>query len=95
MQLFLRLVIAALITWLLLSSSGCTTVAVPAPHLQKPVTCLLPTPKTLATLPADFPAQPPETKARTLLTLHAADGAAFASVVAQLLDCQDFIGRLP
>lgn len=94
MQLSLRLLIAALITWLLLSSSGCTTAAV-QPNLQKPVTCLLPVADALALLPPGFAALSPEAKARALLTLHDHDGQAYAIAVTELRDCQAFVARLP
>jgi hypothetical protein len=83
-------------------SSGCSTmpVVLPPPHLQKPTTCLLPAPDALAKLIPGFEALPltsPDNldQAHALLKLHAADGLTYATMAAELRDCQNFIGGLP
>jgi hypothetical protein len=75
--------------------SGCSTMPVPPPSLQKPVTCLLPVPDTLALLPPGFEAYSLPDKAVSLLDLHTQDGATYATAVTQLHDCQNFIRGLP
>ena len=69
--------------------------AAPQPSLQRPVTCLLPIPKQLLPLPAGFPTLTPWAKRQALLDLHSRDGEAYATALAELQDCQDFIRRLP
>lgn len=124
MSLLLRLfLLCCLALWLALTSSGCTTVAVPPMSAAKPTTCLLQLPPNLQPLSAEFNALAAERKqlehdfptftptqqdaaisraqaidnrqAQILVQLHIQDGSAYATAIAELGDCQDWIRRQP
>lgn len=78
----------------LIPISGCSTLPATALlHPQKPQTCLIPVPEIQALLPAGFEAETAADKARTLLSLHAEGGEAYAAAVAELKDCQARCGH--
>lgn len=89
------LLLLSALTLFLALSSGCSTIPVPPPHYQPPVTCLLPVPDSLELLPPGFESYTLQDKAVSLLDLHAHDGATYATALAELRDCQAFIRNLP